>query len=96
MRATRNILLSICIILPAAVYAQDNGGKDIKDAGSAAKTAVVKTGEATGKATATGAKKTAKAVKKGAKATAKGTGSAIEKGGKELKEAGTDKKSDGK
>jgi hypothetical protein len=91
MRVTRNILLSICIILPAAVYAQESGGKEIKDAGNAAKTAVVKTGEATGKATATGAKKTAKAVKKGAKATAKGTGTVIEKGGKELKEVGTGK-----
>ncbi len=73
-------------MLPAAVYAQDSGGKDIKDAGNAAKTAVVKTGQATGKATATGAKKTGKAIKKGAKATAKGTGTkVIEKGGKELK-----------
>ncbi len=91
MRVARNILLSLCIILPAALFAQDNGGKDIKDAGSAAKTAVVKTGEATGKATATGAKKTGKAIKKGAKATAKGTGTVIEKGGKELKDVGTGK-----
>jgi len=56
MRAIRNILLSICFIVPLAAKSQDGAGQDIKDAGDSAKTAVTKTGAATGKVTVKGLK----------------------------------------
>jgi hypothetical protein len=40
MRATRNIFLSICFIVPvAAAFGQNGAGQDIKAAGGSAKTA---------------------------------------------------------
>ena len=89
MRATRNIFLSICFIVPvAAVFGQDGAGQDIKTAGGSAKTAVVKTGTAAGKATVTGVKATGRGIKWGARKIALGTGSGIEKSGAALKSVG--------
>ncbi len=89
MRASRNIILSICFIVPGpAVFGQDGAGQDIKAAGGSAKTAVVKTGAAAGKVTVVGVKGAGRGLKWGAKKLALGTGSGIEKGGAALKSAG--------
>ena len=89
MRVARNIFLSICFIAPvAAAFGQDGAGQDIKAAGGSAKTAVVKTGAATGKVTVRGIKATGRRMKWGARKIAVGTGSGIEKGGAALKSAG--------
>ena len=88
MRAVKNILLSICFIVPIAAFGHDGAGQDIKDAGGSAKTAVVKTGTAAGKATVTGAKATGRGIKWGARKLALGTGSGVEKGGAALKSVG--------
>jgi hypothetical protein len=88
MRARRNIVLSICFIVPFSALGHDGAGQDIKAAGGSAKTAVVKTGSAAGKATVVGAKATGRGVKWGAKKMALGTGSGIEKGGAALKSVG--------
>jgi|GEM_PF-2409524 len=88
MRA-KNILLAICFIVPlSAAPGQDGAGQDIKAAGGSAKTAVVKTGSATGKAAVSGAKGVGRGLKWGAKKIASGTGSGMEKGGAALKSAG--------
>jgi len=64
MRAAKNILLSLCFILPvAAAFGQDGAGQDIKAAGGSAKTAVVKTGAATGKISVKGLKATGRGIK---------------------------------
>ena len=89
MRAVKNIFLSICFIVPvAAAFGRDGAGQDIKDAGGSAKTAVVKTGAAAGKATVTGAKATGRGIKWGARKLALGTGAGVEKGGAALKSVG--------
>jgi hypothetical protein len=87
MRA-KNIFLSICFALPAAASSQDTAGQDIKAAGDSAKTAAVKTGSATGKATVKGVKASGRGLKWGAKKLALGTGSGVEKGGAALKSVG--------
>ena len=88
MRAARNIFLSICFIVPVAAASQDGAGQDIKAAGESAKTAVAKTGEATGKVSFKGLKATGRGVKWGARKLALGTGSGVEKGGAALKSVG--------
>jgi hypothetical protein len=88
MRSARNILLAICFIVPLATASQDGAGQDIKDAGGSAKTAVVKTGSATGKVTVKGLKATGRGLKWGARKMALGTGSGVEKGGAALKSVG--------
>jgi hypothetical protein len=87
MRA-RNIFLSICFIVPVAAFGRDGAGQDIKDAGGSAKTAVVKTGAATGKASVTGLKATGRGLKWGARKLALGTGAGVEKSGAALKSVG--------
>ena len=88
MRA-RNIFLSICFIVPvAALYGQDGAGQDIRAAGGSAKTAVVKTGAATGKVTVRGIKATGRGLKWGGKKMALGTGAGVEKSGAALKSVG--------
>ena len=69
MRAT-NIFLSIwffiviCLVVPvASAFGEDGAGQDIKAAGGSAKTAVVKTGAATGKVTLKGLKATGRGLK---------------------------------
>ena len=88
MRATRNIFLSICFILPVAVFGHDGAGQDIKDAGGSAKTAVAKTGAAAGKVSVKGLKATGQGLKWGGRKLALGTGSGVEKGGAALKSVG--------
>ena len=89
MRATRNIFLSICFIVPVSVaFGQDGAGQDIKAAGGSAKTAVVKTGAATGKVSLKGVKATGRGLKWGAKKMALGTGAGFEKSGAALKSVG--------
>ena len=89
MRATRNIFLSICFIAPVpAAFGQDGAGQDIKAAGGSAKTAVVKTGAATGKVTFKGVKATGRGLKWGARKIALGTGAGVEKSGAALKSVG--------
>lgn len=88
MRATRNILLSICFVLPLAAKSQDGAGQDIKDAGDSAKTAVTKTGAATGKVTVRGLKATGRGLKWSGQKLALGTGAGVEKGGAALKSVG--------
>ena len=89
MRSARNILLSICFIVPVgAAFGRDGAGQDIKTAGGAAKTAVAKTGAAAGKVTVKGARATGRGIKWGARKTALGTGSGIEKSGSALKSIG--------
>ncbi|HXP83633.1 MAG TPA: hypothetical protein VN841_02880 [Bryobacteraceae bacterium] len=88
MRATRNIFLSICFIVPFSAFGQNGAGQDIKAAGGSAKTAVVKTGSAAGKVTVEGVKATGRGIKWGAKKMALGTGSGIEKSGAALKSVG--------
>ena len=88
MRA-KNILLLICFIVPVpAAFGGDGAGKDIKTAGSSAKTAVVKTGAATGKVTFRGVKATGRGIKWGAQKLALGTGTGIQKSGEALKSVG--------
>ncbi|MBZ5632047.1 MAG: hypothetical protein LAO55_02870 [Acidobacteriia bacterium] len=88
MRATRNIFLSICFIVPLAAASQDGAGQDIKAAGDSAKTAVAKTGAATGKVTVKGVKATGRGLKWGAQKLALGTGAGVERGGAALKSVG--------
>ncbi len=88
MRATRNIFLSICFIVPLAAANQDGAGQDIKDAGGSAKTALAKTGAAAGKASVKGVKATGRGLKWGAQKLALGTGAGVEKGGAALKSVG--------
>jgi hypothetical protein len=89
MRATRNIFLSICFIVPvSAAFGQDGAGQDIKTAGESAKTAAVKTGTAAGKVSVKGLKATGRGLKWGGKKIALGTGSGVEKGGAALKSVG--------
>lgn len=89
MRAAKDIFLSICFIVPvSAAFGQDGAGQDIKAAGGSAKTAVVKTGTATGKVTLKGVKATGRGIKWGARKIALGTGSGVEKSGAALKSVG--------
>jgi hypothetical protein len=89
MRAAKNILLSLCFIVPvAAAFGQDGAGQDIKAAGGSAKTAVIKTGAATGKISVKGLKATGRGIKWSARKLALGTGSGIEKSGAALKSVG--------
>jgi hypothetical protein len=88
MRARTNIILSICFLASASAAFGDAGGQDIKTAGGAAKTAVVKTGSATGKATVKGLKATGHGLKWTGKKVALGTGAGIEKSGSALKSVG--------
>ncbi len=75
--------------MPAAfAFNQDGAGQDIKEAGGSAKTAVVKTGAATGKISVKGLKATGRGIKWGARKIALGTGSGIEKSGAALKSVG--------
>ena len=88
MRA-RDIFLAICFFVPAMAFAsQDSAGQDIKDAGESAKTAVAKTGAATGKVTVKGVKATGRGLKWGAQKIALGTGTGVEKSGAALKSVG--------
>ena len=88
MRATKNIFLLICFVVPLAAAGQDGAGQDIRAAGGSAKTAVAKTGAATGKVTVRGLKATGRGMKWGARKVALGTGSGVEKGGAALKSVG--------
>ena len=89
MRATKNICLSIClIVLASSAFGQDGAGQDIRTAGESAKTAVVKTSTAAGKATVKGGKATGRGIKWSAKKIALGTGAGIEKSGAALKSIG--------
>jgi hypothetical protein len=89
MCSAKNILLSICFIAPVtAAFGQGGAAQDIKAAGGSAKTAVVKTGTATGKATVNGVKATGRGIKWGARKLALGTGAGIEKSGAALKSVG--------
>jgi hypothetical protein len=89
MRLAKNIFLSICFIVPVpAVWGHDSAGQDIKAAGGSARTAVVKTGAATGKVTIKGVKATGRGIKWSARKLALGTGSGIEKSGAALKSVG--------
>lgn len=89
MRAAKNIFLSICFIVPVtAAFGQSGAGQDIKAAGGSAKTAVVKTGAATGKVTVKGVKATGRGLKWTGKKLALGTGAGIEKSGSALKSVG--------
>ena len=84
----KNIFVSICFIVPVTAFGQDGAKQDIKAAGGSAKTAVVKTGSATGKVTVKGVKATGRGLKWGARKVALGTGSGIEKSGAALKSVG--------
>jgi hypothetical protein len=88
MRVTKTILLSVCFIFSLAAAGQDGAGQDIKEAGDSAKTAVAKTGAATGKVTVKGIKATGRGLKWGAQKLALGTGAGFEKGGAALKSVG--------
>ena len=88
MGDARYIFLSICFIVPIAVFGQDSAGQDIRAAGGSAKTTVIKTGTATGKATVKGVKATGRGIKWGARKIALGTGNGIEKSGAALKSVG--------
>ena len=88
MRSAKNIFLSICFIVPVTAFGQGGATQDIKAAGGSAKTAVVKTGSATGKATVNGVKATGRGLKWGARKLALGTGAGIEKSGAALKSVG--------
>lgn len=89
MLVAKNIFVLICFIVPvSAVFGQDGAGQDIKTAGGSAKTAVVKTGTATGKVTLKGVKATGRGIRWGAKKIALGTGSGVEKSGAALKSVG--------
>jgi hypothetical protein len=88
MRAKRNIILLVCFIVPVSVALGDGASQDIKTAGGAAKTAVAKTGTATGKGTWKGLKATGRGLKWTGKKAALGTGAGIEKGGTALKSVG--------
>lgn len=88
MRATRNILRSICFIVPLAAFGHDGAGQDIKDAGGSAKTAAAKTGAAAGKVSVKGLKAAGQGLKWGGRKLALGTGAGVEKGGAALKSVG--------
>jgi hypothetical protein len=88
MRSAKNILLSICFIVPITAFGQSGATQDIKAAGGSAKTAVVKTGAATGKVTVKGVKATGRGLKWTGRKLALGTGSGIEKSGAALKSVG--------
>jgi hypothetical protein len=89
MRAVKNIFLSICFIMPVtAVFGQTGATQDIKAAGGSAKTALVKTGSATGKVTVKGVKATGRGLKWTGRKLALGTGAGIEKSGAALKSVG--------
>jgi hypothetical protein len=88
MRVVRNIFFSICFIVPVSAALGDGAGQDIKAAGGSAKTAVVKTGAATGKVTFKGVKATGRGLKWTGRKLALGTGSGIEKSGAALKSVG--------
>jgi hypothetical protein len=88
MRIARNIFVSICFIAPFSAFGHAGAGQDIKAAGGSAKTAVVKTGSAAGKATAVGAKATGRGLRWSARKMALGTGAGIEKSGAALKSVG--------
>jgi hypothetical protein len=89
MNAAKTIILSICFIVPASIaFGHDGAAQDIKAAGGSAKTAVVKTGSAAGKASVVGVKATGRGLKWGARKLALGTGSGIEKSGAALKSVG--------
>jgi hypothetical protein len=89
MRSPKTILVLICFIVPVtAAFGQSGAAQDIKAAGGSAKTAVVKTGAATGKVTVKGVKATGRGLKWTGKKLALGTGSGIEKSGAALKSAG--------
>lgn len=89
MQAPTNIFVSICFIVTASTaFGQSGAGQDIRTAGGSAKTAVIKTGAATGKATVQGGKAMGRGIKWGAKKIAFGTGSGIERSGEALKSVG--------
>src|SRR5262249_50870396 len=88
MRALKNIFLPICFMVSALAAFADTPGQDMKTAGDAARTAVVKTGAATGKVTAKGAKATGRGIRWGAKKMALGTGAGMVKSGTALKSVG--------
>lgn len=89
MRLAKNILLSICFIIPVtAAFGQNGAAQDIKAAGGSAKTAVVKTGSATGKVTVKGVKATGRGLRWSGRKLALGTGAGIEKSGAALKSVG--------
>jgi hypothetical protein len=89
MRSAKNIFLSVCFIVPVTLaFGQSGATEDIKAAGGSAKTAVVKTGAATGKVTVKGIKATGRGLKWSARKLALGTGSGIEKSGAALKSVG--------
>jgi len=89
MRSAQNIFILICFIVPVtAVFGQSGATQDIKAAGGSARTAVVKTGAATGKVTVKGLKATGRGLKWSGKKLALGTGFGIEKGGAALKSVG--------
>jgi len=89
MRTVRAIFLTICFIVPVTAMAGQGGAtQDIKAAGGSAKTAVAKTGSATGKASVNGLKATGRGIKWGARKIALGTGLGIEKSGAALKSVG--------
>jgi hypothetical protein len=89
MRFAKNIFVLICFIVPVvAAFGQDGAKQDIKAAGGSAKTAVVKTGSATGKVTVKGVKATGRGLKWSGRKIALGTGAGIEKSGAALKSVG--------
>ena len=89
MLFAKNILVLICFMIPVTVaFGQDGAKQDIKAAGGSAKTAVVKTGSATGKVTVKGVKATGRGLKWSARKVALGTGSGMEKSGAALKSVG--------
>jgi hypothetical protein len=89
MCSAKNIFRSICFIVPVmAALGQSGATQDIKAAGGSAKTAVVKTGAATGKVTVKGIKATGRGLKWTGRKLALGTGSGIEKSGAALKSVG--------
>jgi len=76
-------------MMPAtAAFGQSGASQDIKAAGGSAKTAVVKTGAATGKVTVKGVKATGRGLKWTGRKLALGTGTGIEKSGSALKSVG--------
>lgn len=89
MRSAKNIFIIICFIVPVtAVFGQSGATQDIKEAGGSAKTALVKTGAATGKVTVKGVKATGRGLKWTGRKLALGTGAGIEKSGAALKSVG--------
>lgn len=95
-KSMQNILgavLAAALLVTPALRADDNKPKttakdDIKEAGSAAKTTVVKTGTATAKATGDAAKATGRGAKKVGGAVARGTKKVVNKTGEGLEKTG--------